>query len=154
MPFHPYLRAPTSYGLVSMTLSENIAQRVRLLIDDRPGSAAASWPPEILRQFSSGSPSWAWINWVTLFRMDEYLRLPAEHRRVSPLCATYVESLIGQIVPLPPAGDADLPQVECDRYRLVGTAIGLCCLGIGENGHLAFSSHRSRLTAAYVKLVK
>src|SRR5262249_22612707 len=38
-------------------------------------------------------------------------------------------------------GEADLPLDECDRYSslLRAQPIDLCCLGIGENGHLAFN---------------
>lgn len=38
-------------------------------------------------------------------------------------------------------GDAKEPLVECDRYSklLKAQPIDLCCLGIGENGHLAFN---------------
>ena len=39
------------------------------------------------------------------------------------------------------AGDADLPLDECARYTALLRAqpIDLCCLGVGENGHLAFN---------------
>jgi glucosamine-6-phosphate deaminase len=38
-------------------------------------------------------------------------------------------------------GDALEPITECDRYTelLRAQSIDLCCLGIGENGHLAFN---------------
>ena len=38
-------------------------------------------------------------------------------------------------------GDALLPVAECERYSalLRQQPIDLCCLGIGENGHLAFN---------------
>jgi glucosamine-6-phosphate deaminase len=38
-------------------------------------------------------------------------------------------------------GDAIEPLVECDRYTklLQAQPIDLCCLGVGENGHLAFN---------------
>ncbi len=84
------------------------------------------------------------LDWakVTLFHMDEYLGLPATHRasfrrymrervetRVKPRAFHYI------------AGDAHQPVQECRRYEalLRAQAIDLCCLGIGENGHLAFN---------------
>jgi glucosamine-6-phosphate deaminase len=84
------------------------------------------------------------VDWsrVTLFHMDEYLGIDANHRasfrrylrerveaRVKPKQFHYLE------------GDALLPLKECDRYAKVLAAqpIDLCCLGIGENGHLAFN---------------
>jgi glucosamine-6-phosphate deaminase len=84
------------------------------------------------------------IDWsrVTLFHMDEYLGIEADHPasfrrflrervelRVQPKAFHYI------------AGEADQPLAECDRYAgLLRTApIDLCCLGIGENGHVAFN---------------
>ncbi len=89
----------------------------------------------------SATPGIDWSR-VTLFHMDEYLGLDAEHpasfrrymrerveRRVQPRRFHYL------------AGDADLPISECRRYEalLRAETIDLCCLGIGENGHLAFN---------------
>jgi len=84
------------------------------------------------------------VDWprVTLFHMDEYLGIDANHRasfrrylrervetRVRPGRFHYLE------------GDAMLPLKECERYAKLLSAqrIDLCCLGIGENGHLAFN---------------
>jgi glucosamine-6-phosphate deaminase len=84
------------------------------------------------------------VDWarVTLFHMDEYLGIDANHpasfRRylrervemhVKPGRFHYLE------------GDTLLPLTECERYAklLAAQPIDLCCLGIGENGHLAFN---------------
>ncbi len=84
------------------------------------------------------------VEWsrVVLFHMDEYLGIPAEHtasfrrymkerveHRVRPQAFHYLE------------GDALEPIDECDRYTnlLRVSPIDLCCLGIGENGHIAFN---------------
>ena len=84
------------------------------------------------------------LDWsrVTLFHMDEYRGLNAEHpasfrrflrehvaARVRPRACHFL------------AGDAADPAVEGERYgRLLGERpVDLCCLGIGENGHLAFN---------------
>lgn len=84
------------------------------------------------------------VDWskITLFHMDEYLGIDAGHKasfrrymrerveaRVKPRAFHFLE------------GDALLPMDECDRYTklLRAQAIDLCCLGIGENGHLAFN---------------
>ena len=79
---------------------------------------------------------------MNCFHMDEYLGISADHsasfrrymrerveRRVAPLAFNYVE------------GDAMEPLAECERYEalLKAQPIALCCLGIGENGHLAFN---------------
>lgn len=84
------------------------------------------------------------VDWskVTLFHMDEYLGLspdhPASFRRYM---REKVESIVRPKVFHYLAGDADLPLDECARYTalLKAQPIDLCCLGIGENGHLAFN---------------
>jgi glucosamine-6-phosphate deaminase len=86
----------------------------------------------------------AGIDWgrVELFHMDEYLGMPITHRasfrkylkervfdRVHPAQAHYLE------------GDALEPLKAIRAYAaaLESAPIDLCCLGIGENGHLAFN---------------
>ena len=84
------------------------------------------------------------VDWsrLTLFHLDEYLGIDADHgasfrrymrerveKRVKPAAFHYIE------------GDAMQPLNECERYTrlLLGQPIDLCCLGVGENGHLAFN---------------
>lgn len=84
------------------------------------------------------------VDWsrITLFHLDEYLGITAEHtasfrrymqerveKQVNPKKFHYIE------------GDTLQPVAECDRYTklLQAQPIDLCCLGIGENGHLAFN---------------
>jgi glucosamine-6-phosphate deaminase len=82
-----------------------------------------------------------WSN-VTMFHMDEYLGISAEHpasfrrflrekveEKVRPACFHYL------------IGDCEEPLAECERYGglLAAQAIDLCLLGIGENGHIAFN---------------
>ncbi len=84
------------------------------------------------------------IDWslVTFFHMDEYLGVAADHpasfrrylkehveNKIKPLAFHYLQ------------GDALEPIAECKRYEalLTATEIDLCCMGIGENGHLAFN---------------
>jgi glucosamine-6-phosphate deaminase len=100
------------------------------------------------------------VDWsrVTLFHMDEYLGVPADH----PACfrrymREKVESLVRPRVFHYLAGDADEPLDECARYSalLQAQPIDLCCMGIGENGHLAFNDpHVCRFNDPHwVKLV-
>jgi len=78
---------------------------------------------------------------VVVFHMDEYVGIGPDHpagfrrwirerivRPVAPAAAHYLDGL------------AD-PAAECDRYGALLRAhpLDLCCLGIGENGHLAFN---------------
>lgn len=84
------------------------------------------------------------VDWsrITLLHLDEYLGISAEHsasfrrymrerveKRVAPKQFHYIE------------GDTLQPVAECDRYTklLQAQPIDLCCLGVGENGHLAFN---------------
>jgi glucosamine-6-phosphate deaminase len=84
------------------------------------------------------------VDWskVTLFHMDEYLGLSAEH---SASFRKYMKERVESALK-PKAfhyigGDALEPIAECERYSklLKAQPIDLCCLGIGENGHLAFN---------------
>jgi glucosamine-6-phosphate deaminase len=84
------------------------------------------------------------IDWsrITLFHLDEYLGITSDHaasfrhylrerveKRIAPQAFHYIE------------GDTLEPVAECDRYTklLQAQPIDLCCLGVGENGHLAFN---------------
>lgn len=84
------------------------------------------------------------IDWsrVTAFHMDEYLGIAKNHPASFRL---FMERHVA--IPLGPGafhyirGDADEPLDECDRYTglLREAPIDVCCLGIGENGHVAFN---------------
>lgn len=84
------------------------------------------------------------IEWgkIALFHMDEYLGMPMTHPasfrkylkervfdKVNPAEAHYLE------------GDAMEPLKAIKAYTedLASAPIDLCCLGIGENGHIAFN---------------
>jgi glucosamine-6-phosphate deaminase len=95
-------------------------------------------------QFLGALAALGGVDWsrVTLFHMDEYLGIDANHR------GSFRRYLRERVeAPLRPKqfhyieGDALLPLTECARYAelLAAQAIDLCCLGIGENGHLAFN---------------
>ncbi len=112
---------------------------------DRKGAARAiiaSATSQI--QFLASLTAIPGLDWsrITLFHMDEYLGIPADHpasfrrflrehvlSRVQPRAFHFV------------AGDAPEPLDEVDRYAalLQAEPVDLCCLGIGENGHLAFN---------------
>jgi glucosamine-6-phosphate deaminase len=78
---------------------------------------------------------------VVVFHMDEYVGIHEEHQagfakwirerivdRARPMTANLIDA----------AAD---PIAECERYSklLEENPLDLCCLGIGENGHLAFN---------------
>ncbi len=82
------------------------------------------------------------VDWsrVTIFHMDEYLGLPVEHPQTF---RSYQRThVLSKITPHAFHGIAgESADAECARYSalLREAPIDVCCLGIGENGHLAFN---------------
>jgi glucosamine-6-phosphate deaminase len=84
------------------------------------------------------------VEWrsVVGFHMDEYVGIPADH---PASFRRYLRERLVERVPIGAFhfidGDAPDPGVECQAYAqlLHDHPIDLCCLGIGENGHLAFN---------------
>jgi glucosamine-6-phosphate deaminase len=78
---------------------------------------------------------------VVLFHMDEYVGIHEEH--LAGFAKWIRERIVDRVRPMTAnlidAG-AD-PVAECERYSklLEENPLDLCCLGIGENGHLAFN---------------
>lgn len=146
-------------------LSTEVAQIVRdhfAATIARQGSAAAIMATGNSQiQFLDKLVALGGVDWskVTLFHMDEYLGMSGDHRAsFGRYMRERVESRVrpGRFHYL--AGDADLPLDECARYTalLKAQPIDLCCLGVGENGHLAFNDPPvARFDDAHwVKLVK
>jgi glucosamine-6-phosphate deaminase len=84
------------------------------------------------------------VDWsrVTLFHMDEYLGIGRDHP--ASFCRYMRERVESRVHPKSfhyLAGDAAEPIAECERFEalLRAAPVDLCCLGIGENGHLAFN---------------
>lgn len=129
-------------------LSEAVATEVRdhlIATLARQGSAASilatgnSQIRFLQRLVDSGGVDWSRI---TLFHMDEYLGLPATHKAsFRRYMRERVESLVKPRAFHYLEGDCDLPLDEIARYTslLQAQPIDLCCLGIGENGHIAFN---------------
>jgi glucosamine-6-phosphate deaminase len=84
------------------------------------------------------------VDWsrVTAFHMDDYVGLPGTHPQSFRhyLREHFLQHVkIGKFHPLP-AEEPD-PAAVCARYSelLAAKPIDLICLGIGENGHIAFN---------------
>lgn len=84
------------------------------------------------------------IHWraVNVFHMDEYLDLSPDHPSSFSrfLRRHFLDSVpVGAFYPVP--GRANDVDAACRGYGLLLRAhpADLCCLGIGENGHLAFN---------------
>jgi glucosamine-6-phosphate deaminase len=84
------------------------------------------------------------VDWsrVVGFHMDEYVGIHAAHKASF---RRYLRERISERVPVAAFhfidGDAADLDDECERYAalLREYPLDLCCLGIGENGHLAFN---------------
>jgi len=84
------------------------------------------------------------VEWekITVFHMDEYIGLPDWHP--ATFRAYQKEHLLGKVRPAAfhgIRGEASDPEAECARYAalLAEAPIDLVCMGIGENGHIAFN---------------
>lgn len=118
------------------------SERIREAIDARGIArvifASAPSQHELLTSLA-GDPAIDWHR-VVAFHMDEYLGLSGQHP------ASFARFLRERL-PLENAafhalrGDAQDPEAERRRYAdlLTSGPIDLCCLGIGENGHIAFN---------------
>jgi glucosamine-6-phosphate deaminase len=79
---------------------------------------------------------------VTIFHLDEYVGIPETH---AASFRNYQQRVL--LAHVTPAvfhgirGEAADPEAECARYSalLAEAPIDLVCLGIGENGHIAFN---------------
>jgi glucosamine-6-phosphate deaminase len=84
------------------------------------------------------------VDWsrVTAFHLDEYLKLPEDH---PASFRRYLRERLFDHLPFGAVhlldGNAVDPQAECSRYEalLAAHEVDVACIGIGENGHLAFN---------------
>ena len=150
-----------------MSAGARSGRSLRVQVFDDPdalGAAVASDAADVIRaairargranvMFASGNSQLTFldrlaatdgVNWslVTGFHMDEYIGLPADHP--AGFGRYMRDNVIGQLHPdefhVIQGTDVD-PAAECIRYGalLKSHPLDLCCLGIGENGHLAFN---------------
>jgi len=119
-----------------MTISAALSDRGQANVMLATGNSQLAFLSDLVRRA---------IDWsrVVVFHMDEYLGMASDHPAsfgryirervadvVHPKAAHYVDGVN------PAGGDA-----ECARYAalLAEHPVDLCCLGVGENGHLAFN---------------
>lgn len=121
----------------------DVAACMRELLDRQPQVrivfAAAPSQNEFLASLIA-EPGVDW-NRVAAFHMDEYIGLPAQ---APQRFGRFLEERLfrhvrpGKVHLIDGCND---PEAECRRYgELIGSApIDIICLGIGENGHIAFN---------------
>jgi glucosamine-6-phosphate deaminase len=144
-----------TFGLALVRLHPDVAAMARAAADQAAATmrAAVNTRGVAHVMFATGNSQLAFIDalvtctpdvpWAdtVVFHMDEYVGVGPDHpagfqrwirerivEPTSPRAAYYVEGL----------GD---PEAACARYTdlLARHPLDLCCLGIGENGHLAFN---------------
>lgn len=94
--------------------------------------------------FLTSPPHRGAVDWsrVEVFHMDEYVGLEADHPQSFRMYQQqhFLSKVdVGAFHPI--RGESNDPESECRRLTdlLVEAPIDLICLGIGENGHLAFN---------------
>jgi glucosamine-6-phosphate deaminase len=117
-------------------LGQAVAERGRANVILATGNSQLAFLDQLVRR--------ADVPWadVTAFHMDEYVGLAPDH---PASFQRYMRERVAALVPLHAfhylTGDVDDPQAEASRYAglLRAHPLDVCCLGIGENGHLAFN---------------
>jgi glucosamine-6-phosphate deaminase len=120
------------------------AMRAALAEHERVRIAFAAAPSQ--EEFLSALVAEPGIEWsrVTAFQLDDYVGLPAEApERFGHFLRTRLFDRVrpGEVHPIGAAMDAAAAAEECRRYAalLAAGPLDVVCLGIGENGHLAFN---------------
>lgn len=144
----------TAHGL-RVVVHSDVASMARAVAQEAAAvmRAAVDERGEVNVMFATGNSQLAFVDalvdrtpgvpWerTTVFHMDEYVGAGPDHPAGFQ---RWIRERIGARVPARRVnyleGLAD-PQAECQRYASLLTEhpLDLCCLGIGENGHLAFN---------------
>ncbi len=135
-----YAEGPQLAVAAAITINEHLSKAI-----EKNGSAAvilATGNSQI--KFLRELIALRGVDWskVTLFHMDEYLGIRADHpASFRRYLRERVESMTRPRFFHYIEGDAPQPLDECLRYTalLQAQPIDLCVLGVGENGHLAFN---------------
>jgi glucosamine-6-phosphate deaminase len=123
--------------------AERAAARLRAAVAARGAArvilASAPSQNELLEALITSGVDWSR---VSIFHMDEYVGLSADHP--ATFRAYQREHVLTRVKPAAfhgIQGEAADSAAECARYAalLREAPIDLVCLGIGENGHLAFN---------------
>lgn len=146
---------------VGKAAAEEAAKAIKIAIDNKKianimiatGNSQLSFLKE-LREING--ISWGAVN---IFHMDEYLDLPAGH---SASFLHYLQknflSYINGYTFFPVPGHSQNVENACKGYEYLLRAhpLDICCMGIGENGHIAFNepSIANFNDPVWVKVVK
>jgi glucosamine-6-phosphate deaminase len=128
--------ASNAAAAAAVIITEAVAARGAANVMFATGNSQVAFLDELVSR-----PDVDW-RYVTAFHLDEYVGVAADH---PASFRRYLAERVAERVPLHAfhfiAGDARDPAGEADRYAalLAEHPLDLCCVGIGENGHLAFN---------------
>lgn len=134
------LRDRTALGVIA---AKEVSEIMKVILSEkvqlRMVFAAAPSQNEFLHELTQHNG----IDWarVTVFHMDEYLGLPMGDSR--SFSRFLQDRLFTRVKPgrIHTIDSTNIAEEECRRYaKLIREApIDIVCLGIGENGHIAFN---------------
>ncbi len=128
----------------SQAAADFVAGHIRAAIAERGSSRVIFATGASQYDFLASLCAAADIDWslVTAFHLDEYVGVNADH---PASFRRYLQERLFSRLPFAAVhlltGDAPDPIAECRRYAslLAAAPIDVACVGIGENGHLAFN---------------
>ena len=129
---------------LSQAAADFVAGHVRAAIAERGSSRVIFATGASQYDFLDALCAAPEIDWslVTAFHLDEYVGIAADH---PASFRRYLQERLFRRLPFAAVhlltGDAPDPIAECRRYAalLTEAPIDIACVGIGENGHLAFN---------------
>ncbi|MCL4834124.1 MAG: glucosamine-6-phosphate deaminase [Caldilineaceae bacterium] len=128
----------------SQAAADCVAQHIRAALAARGSSRVIFATGASQYDFLAALVAAPAIDWslVTAFHLDEYVGISADH---PASFRRYLQERLFSRLPFAAVhlltGDAPDPVAECRRYAslLAAAPIDIACVGIGENGHLAFN---------------
>lgn len=129
---------------LSQAAADFVAERTRAAIAERGNARVIFATGASQYDFLDALCAAHAIDWnrVTAFHLDEYVGISADH---PASFRRYLQERLFSRLPFAAvhllSGDAPDPAAECRRYAalLAAGPIHIACVGIGENGHLAFN---------------
>ncbi len=129
---------------LSRAAADFVAEHIRAAITERGSSRVIFATGASQYDFLDALCASPGIDWslVTAFHLDEYVGIAADH---PASFRRYLQERLFSRLPFGAVhllqGDAPDPVAECRRYAalLAESPIDVACVGIGENGHLAFN---------------
>ena len=128
---------------MAASAAKDIASKIKELLNEKSEinmifAAAPSQSDTLANLILDKDIEWGRIN---AFHMDEYIGLP---KGAPQAFGNFLKKDIFDKVPFKTVNLIDScatdSEVECERYgKLVDVEIDIVCLGIGENGHIAFN---------------